>query len=60
MYFNTESYDDFNLDDYEQAQEVCLVLWHERPFVDNNGDFLGWSTIDRIPERMFDDINTPS
>ena len=46
MQINNESYDDYNLDDYEQAQEVCLNIWHESPVYDYDGTLIGWRAID--------------
>lgn len=52
MLINTESYDDYDLDDYEQAQDVCLHNWMEHPVIDRDGNILGWASIDEPHYHM--------
>ena len=40
------NFDAFNADDYDTAQTMCNVLWHEVPVVDNDDTVLGYCTID--------------
>ena len=40
------NFDAFNADDYDTAQTMCNVLWHEVPVVDTDDTILGYCTID--------------
>lgn len=39
-------YDEYNIDDYETAQDSCLMLWAEYPVVDEDNNILGYCTSD--------------
>jgi len=46
MEYNCEQFDDYNSDDYDTAQSMCLDLWMEYPVLDTDDNVLGYCTID--------------
>lgn len=40
------NYDAYSLDNYDTAQMLCLDTWRQCPVVDDDGNIVGYITVD--------------
>ena len=50
LYMNNDllnsNYDAYSLDNYDTAQMLCLDTWRQYPVVDDDGNIVGYITVD--------------